>query len=106
MICQETECEGGVVFHNILVAVDGSPDADQALTEAIDLAEAEHTRLTLVTGVAELPPTADVMPGDEPAQLIENAHAQAEAILRQARDRVPSDLPTTTVLTERPIRCA
>jgi nucleotide-binding universal stress UspA family protein len=94
------------VFHNILVAVDGSPDADQALAEAIDLAEAEHTRLTLVTGVAELPPTAYVMPGDETAQLIENAHAQAEAILRQARDRVPSGLPTTTVLTERPIRCA
>jgi nucleotide-binding universal stress UspA family protein len=94
------------VFHNILVAVDGSPDADQALAEVIDLAEAQHTRLTLVTGVAELPPTAYLMAGEETGHLIENAHAQAEAILRRARDGVPADLPITTVLTERPIRCA
>jgi nucleotide-binding universal stress UspA family protein len=94
------------VFHDILVAVDGSPDADQALTEAIDLAEAQHTRLTLLTGVAELPPTAYLIPGGETGQLIDDAHAQAEAILRHARDRVPSDLPITTVLTERPIRTA
>ena len=43
------------MFHNILVAVDGSAHADQALTHAIDLAESEHTRLTLMTAVAETP---------------------------------------------------
>ena len=46
------------MFHNILVAVDGSPDAEQALTQAIDLAESEHTRLTLMTAVAQIPATA------------------------------------------------
>ena len=94
------------MFHNILVAVDGSMDANQALAEAIDLAESEHTRLTLMTGIAELPPSLYLMAGGETANLIENAYTQAEAILRQARDRVPDYLPVTTVLTERPIRTA
>jgi nucleotide-binding universal stress UspA family protein len=94
------------MFHNILVAVDGSVDADEALAHAIDLAESEHTRLTLMTGVAELPPTVFLMAGEETGHLIENARAQAEAILRQARDRVPDDLPVTTVLSEQPIRTA
>jgi nucleotide-binding universal stress UspA family protein len=92
------------MFHNILVAVDGSADADEALAQAIDLAESEHTRLTLMTGVAELSPTVYLLAGEETGHLIENARAQAEVILRQARERVPDDLPVTTVLTDQPIR--
>jgi nucleotide-binding universal stress UspA family protein len=94
------------MFHNILVAVDGSLDADEALAHAIDLAESEHTRLTLMTGVTEVPPTAYLVAAEETAHLIENAHAQADAILRQARDRVPDDLPVTTILTDKSIRTA
>jgi nucleotide-binding universal stress UspA family protein len=94
------------VFHNILVAVDGSADADAALAHAIDLAESEHTRLTLMTAVAELPAAAYVMAGEEAGRMIERAPGQAEAVLRQARDRVPADLPVTTVLSEQPIRLA
>jgi nucleotide-binding universal stress UspA family protein len=94
------------MFHNILVAVDGSPDADLALTEAIDLAESEHTRLTLFTAVSQPPATAYVAGGEEVGKLFEDAHAHAEAILRRARERVPDDLSVTTVLSERPIRAA
>lgn len=36
-------------------------------------------------------------------RLIEDARREAEAILRQARDQLPDDLPVTTVLTEEPI---
>jgi len=82
------------MFHNILVAVDGSVDAEEALAQAIDLAECEHTHLTLMTGVAELPPTVYLMPGEEIGHLSENARAQSEATLRQARDRVPDDIPS------------
>jgi nucleotide-binding universal stress UspA family protein len=94
------------MFHNILVAVDGSADADAALAHAIDLAESEHTRLTLMTAVAEIPSTAYLMAGDEAGRMIENVHCQAEAVIRQARDRVPADLPVTTVLSDQPIRVA
>ena len=46
------------MLKNILVAVDGSADADQALTQAIDLAEAEHARLRVFSAVATPPPAA------------------------------------------------
>jgi nucleotide-binding universal stress UspA family protein len=97
---------GGVMFHNILVAVDDSPDADRALTQAIDLAESEHARLTLMTAVVEPPATAYLMVGEETGKLIENARVQADATLRRARDRIPADLPVTTVLTDQPVRTA
>jgi nucleotide-binding universal stress UspA family protein len=94
------------MFHNILVAVDGSRHADQALTHAIDLAESEHTRLTLMTAIAELPATTYLAAGAVIPNLIEDARAEGEAILRRARELVPDDLPVTTVLTDRPIRIA
>ncbi len=95
------------MFHNILVAVDGSPDAEEALTQAIDLAESEHTRLTLITGVQKLPTTAYMgLSGAPLAALDANNRSWAETVLRRARDRVPDDLPVTTILTDQPIRAA
>ncbi len=95
------------MFHNILVAVDGSPDADEALAQAIDLAESERTRLTLIAGVQQLPSLAYIGLTALPlAQIDADALASAEAVLRRARDRVPDDIPVTTILTDHPIRAA
>jgi nucleotide-binding universal stress UspA family protein len=94
------------MFQNILVAVDGTADADAALAHAIDIAESEHARLTLMSAVAEFPPTAYLAAGEEMGKLSETAHRQAEAVIRHARDQVPADLPVTTVLTDEPIRPA
>ena len=94
------------MFHNILVAIDGSADADAALAHAIDLAESEHTRLTLIAAVDEVPPSAYLVSGEVTGQLRVNAHHQAEAVIRRALDLVPADLPVTTVLSEQPIRLA
>jgi len=94
------------MFHNILVAVDGSPHSDRALTHAIDLAQTEQGRLTLMTAIAELPTTTYLTAGAVVANLIEGARAEGEAILRRAVARVPHDVPVTTVLTAQPIRIA
>jgi nucleotide-binding universal stress UspA family protein len=95
------------MFHNILVAYDGSADADEALTQAIDLAESEHARLTLTTAIAELPSTAYLgISGTAVDAVLEAARADADATLRRAVDRVPDDLPVSTVLTDQPIGMA
>ena len=95
------------MFHDILVAVDGSPEAEQALAQAIDLAESQHTRLTLITGVPKAPTVAYIGPNPGAAAEIDaGARASAEAELRRARDRVPEGLPVTTILTDKPIRIA
>jgi nucleotide-binding universal stress UspA family protein len=94
------------MFHNILVPVDGSPDADRALAHAVDLAECELARLTLMTAPAVLPATAYFVAGEECGALFENARAEAAAILRRARDRVPDDVSVSTLLSEQPIRIA
>jgi nucleotide-binding universal stress UspA family protein len=95
------------MFHNILVAVDGSPDAEAALAQAIDLAESEHTRLTLIAGVPKVPSVSYIgLTGEPLAELAADARSWAEDVLRRARDRVPDDLPVATILTEQSIRSA
>ena len=95
------------MFRSVLVAVDGSTHADEALAQAIDLAQTEHTRLTLISGVPRLPPAAYAgLSGPAFAVMQADARSSAEAVLRRARERVPDDLPVTTILTDEPIRPA
>jgi nucleotide-binding universal stress UspA family protein len=92
------------MFHNILVAVDGSPHADQALGEAIDLADSEHARLTLLTAIVPAPAVVYFgAVGQAVSAIMEGAEAEADSILRRARDRVPGDVSVTTVLARPPV---
>jgi nucleotide-binding universal stress UspA family protein len=95
------------VFRNILVAVDGSPHADRALTEAIDIARGSRARLTIITAVAE-PRTGMTMAlaAGAAAGLGPALMREADRIVRAAADRVPEDISVTTILTEHPIRSA
>ena len=95
------------MFHNILVAVDGSPHSDRALDEAIDIARGSHARLTIITGAAE-PRTASMiaLSAGAAAALGPGLLHHAERVLRAAVERVPEDVSVTTVLTEEPIRPA
>jgi nucleotide-binding universal stress UspA family protein len=93
------------MFRNILVCVDGSRQADGALSQAIDLAESQNSRLTLLTAVSRPPYWANTpmsAPGIEPIGP-ELLH-EAEVTLHAAADRVPASIPVTTILSEDPIR--
>jgi nucleotide-binding universal stress UspA family protein len=94
-------------FRNILVLLDGSPHAQQALTDAIELAELSHGRLTLLTSVTPVRALAFFNTDAATAQtLFDDAGSYAKKIISEARDCVPPDIPVTTLLSREPIRTA
>ena len=88
------------VYRNILVAVDGSPDADAALAHAAALALDQRARLTLVTAVPQVPATALLASGAAPPRS-EVVRHYAE-LLRLAAATLPEDISVTTLLVEGP----
>ena len=95
------------MFQNILVAIDGSPDAEQALTQAIDLAESEHARLTLFSAVVKPPAPAYFGGGGSvAATLARDAETETERILREAVLLVPAGVSVSTVQSGEPVRQA
>jgi nucleotide-binding universal stress UspA family protein len=95
------------MFHNILVAIDGSPDAARALEHAIDLAACEHAKLTLISAVPAPPVFAYATPGASGlSDLAEQARAETEAIVGAARERVPQDVSVTSVIKSEPAKPA
>jgi nucleotide-binding universal stress UspA family protein len=80
-------------YHHILVAIDGSPDADAALRHAVDLARDQNARITLLT-VA--PPVAT--PVGAGASAPPDPLRIHEKLLREATDSVPGDIGVTTRL--------
>src|SRR3954453_5412041 len=88
------------VYRNILVAIDGSPDADAALAHAAELARDQRARLTLVTAVPQVPATAMLASGAAPPRSEVIKH-YAE-LLRLAAAELPEDISVTTLLVEGP----
>jgi nucleotide-binding universal stress UspA family protein len=85
------------VYHHVLCAYDASPAAEAALNEAIDLAAAMRARLAIVT-VVEKPPANVAAAGVDPERLAQTVQHEANDRLRAACDRVPDDVPLTTLL--------
>jgi nucleotide-binding universal stress UspA family protein len=95
------------MFRNILVAIDGSPDAEEALGHAIDLAESEHSRLTIFSAVPTPPGFAYATPGGAGlADLAVRAERESAAIVRRALERVPETVSVTTVVRNEPAKSA
>jgi nucleotide-binding universal stress UspA family protein len=95
------------MFRNILVCVDGSPQSDRALREAIDVADCQNSRLTILTAILRPPAWANTpmtAAGVEP--LAVELEREARQALCRAVDRVPDCIPVTKILTEDPIRDA
>ena len=95
------------MFHNILVATDGSPDSDEALTQAIDLAASQRARLTIFSASVAPPATAYIGGGAAVAATIAaDAEADVEQLLRGAVAQVPEGVSVRTVQSSEPVRVA
>jgi len=81
-------------YHHILVALDGSPDADAALVHATALARDQNARLTLLS-VAAPDGAGPVGPGTAVPPDPVDLHSK---ILRQGTDSLPADVGVTTRL--------
>jgi nucleotide-binding universal stress UspA family protein len=85
------------MFRHILVATDGSPTAQRALAEAIDLAQTQRARLTILT-VAPPVPTLVPVAGASP-RVVSNSNEQwAAEVLEVALAAVPEEVEVHTVL--------
>ncbi len=80
-------------YRNILVAHDGSADADAALEHATQLARDQHARITLLT-VAPLPRQPGAMGAPATPDLLDCFTTSQ----RRAVDSVPDDISLTTQL--------
>ncbi len=95
------------MFHNILVSIDGSPHAEQALSQAIDIAVAGRSRLTLLTAVRHCPSWAySPVSAAAAEQLSADFEKEAKQVMHDAVARVPQEVPVTKILTHKPIRQA
>src|SRR4051795_11529141 len=88
------------LYRNILVAVDGSPDAEAALAHAGELARDQRARLTLLTAIPPLPATALLATGAAPPRSEVVRHYSE--LLRRAAATIPDDVSVTTLLVEGP----
>jgi nucleotide-binding universal stress UspA family protein len=95
------------MFRNILVCVDDSDHARRAVGEAIDIARAGHSRITILTAVCPPPAWAASSIATSAAALsMLDLERDAVTVMRRAVAQVPSDVPVTTMISRRPIRSA
>jgi nucleotide-binding universal stress UspA family protein len=95
------------MFRNILVSVDCSAHAKRALDEAIDIARAGKGRITILTAVNRPPVwAAGSIATSAAAVSALDLEREAVQVMREAVERVPGDVPVTTLISRQPIRTA
>jgi nucleotide-binding universal stress UspA family protein len=94
------------MFRNVLVVVDSTVDSREALGQAVDLAQREHSRLTLITVEQRLPACAYLGAAAALPLVIPAAEADARKLMCDALAQVPADVPVTTILAAPPMKQA
>jgi nucleotide-binding universal stress UspA family protein len=91
---------GELRFNRLLVAVDGSANADMALSAAVTAARRGNSTVTLIcvapdarAEVSRWPIALAVPPISQ-----DELDAEAERILREAVDRIPEDIPVERIV--------
>lgn len=91
---QSLEPLGGLHFRHLLVAIDGSPNAELALSAAVVVAERDHAKLTLIC-VSPEPWRWGAQTAYAPT-LQSELDQEAERTLSDAVKRIPDEIPVTT----------
>jgi nucleotide-binding universal stress UspA family protein len=89
------------MFHRILVGIDDSSAARAALERAVELVEAGHGRLGLLSsapGPPPIPAAGPVMLPISRSQLDQQLIAWAQRNIEEAAQRVPEEIPVTKIL--------
>jgi nucleotide-binding universal stress UspA family protein len=89
------------MFHRILVGIDDSPAAKAALERAVELVEAGHGRLGLLSSAPGPPPLASFGPAVLPvsrAQLEQELINWAQQNVEEAAQLVPEEIPVTKIV--------
>jgi nucleotide-binding universal stress UspA family protein len=90
------------MFHRILVGIDDSPAAQAALERAVELVEAGHGRLGLLSsapGPPPIPAAGPVMLPISRPQLDSQLIEWAQRNIEDAAARVPEEIPITKIVT-------
>jgi nucleotide-binding universal stress UspA family protein len=87
-------------LHRLLVALDGSANAELALAAALTAAQRDHAQLTLLVVVPDVfaQSAGWIAAAADPARLQQEADAEAQRLLRDAVERLPDAIPVTTVV--------
>jgi len=85
-------------FHRLLVAVDGSENAELALRAAVTAAHRDNAAITLITVAPDVRNDSRfAFAMVDSVAIQQDADTAAERLLREAVERMPDDIPVTTV---------
>jgi nucleotide-binding universal stress UspA family protein len=91
---------GELRYNRLLVAIDGSANAELALSAAVTAARRDNSALSLICVAPDVRAEASRWPGalvvPQPPQ--SEVDATAERTLREAVARIPADLPVETIV--------